>query len=48
MSHHSDTAVYKAIREAVENAVALFGVDGVRKLSMFPSSEKLEDFKEAA
>lgn len=48
MSQHSDAAVYEAIREAVENAVALFGIDGVRKLSMFPSSEKVEELKQAA
>ncbi len=48
MSQHNATAVYEAIREAVENAVTLFGIDGVRKLSMFPSSENVEEQKEAA
>jgi hypothetical protein len=48
MSQHNAKAVYEAIKEAVENAVSLFGVDGVRKLSMFPSSEENKDQKEAA
>lgn len=48
MSQHNAKAVHEAIREAVENAVLLFGIDGVRKLSMFPSSAKTEELKEAA
>jgi hypothetical protein len=48
MSQHDADAVYNAIKEAVENAVGIFGVDGVRKLSMFPSAAQDEVLKEAA
>lgn len=38
MTQTQDKAVFDAIRDAVEAAVAEFGIDFVRTLSMFPST----------
>lgn len=49
MSKHDAEAVHAAIKEAVENAIAIFGIESVRKLSMFPSAEyQAVEYKEAA
>ena len=49
MSQKMDPRVVQAITHAVHAAIAVVGIDGLRKTSMFPSSQKeAVEFKLAA
>ena len=46
--NYNNDLVLEAIRDAVESAVAEFGIEFVRTLSMFPSSVEAVELKKAA
>ena len=47
MSKFDETKAFGAIREAMQETVAHFGLAFVRTLSFFPSASKAEDKKAA-
>lgn len=40
MTNQEAAKMYQAISEAVHEAIAVVGIDGVKAMSMFPSSSK--------
>lgn len=48
MSNQMDPSVVDAIAHAVHAAIAVVGIDGLRRTSMFPSSAKRAEYKLAA
>lgn len=47
MSNFNETKAFGAIREAMQETVAHFGIAFVRTLSFFPSANKVEKKKAA-
>lgn len=43
MNKFDEARVFEAIKAAVESAISVFGVAGVRALSMFPSAQKSQE-----
>ncbi len=49
MNNEKDKVVFTAIREAVEAGIlAIGGIEAIKSLSMFPSTSKETEIKEAA
>ncbi|WP_417615516.1 hypothetical protein [Parasphingorhabdus sp.] len=48
MNKYEEAKVFEAIKDAVESAISIFGIAGVRALSMFPSAQKAEKDEDIA
>lgn len=48
MTNPTDSRVREAISEAVYEAIAIVGIDGLRRTSMFPSAAKRAELPLAA